>query len=108
MVVVSSVARVVPGPPETPSASVVTAAGFEAGQYSTFAVVKVTPAPTVIGTAPVTDAPFNGPPIQPCTTAGDCGVNVQTIAIGGVPLTLAVAVLRTSAVTVSVPGLVPM
>ena len=65
------------------------------------------PAPTVIGTVPVTDAPFNGPPIQPCVTGGDCGVSVQTIDTGGVPLTFAVAVLRTSAVTVSVPGFVP-
>src|SRR6185369_263655 len=108
IVVVSSVARVVPGPPETPSASVVTAAGFDAGQYSTFAVVTVMPAPTVIGTLPVTVALFNGPPIQPCTTAGDCGVSVQTIDTGGVPLIFTVAVLRTRAVTVSVPGFVPM
>ena len=44
---------------------------------------------------------------DPWTTGGDFGVRVHTIDTGGVPLTFAVAVLRTSAVTVSVPGLVP-
>lgn len=70
-------------------------------------MVNVTPAPTVIGTLPVTEALFSGPPIQPCVTGGDCGVRVHTIDTGGVPLIFAVAVLRTSAVTVSVPGFVP-
>src|SRR5215211_1512378 len=101
------VARVAPAVPCAPSTNVVTAAGFAAGQYSTFTSVSVRPAPTVIGTVPVTVAPLSGPPIQPCVTAGDCGVNVHTIDIGGVPLTFAVAVLRTRAVTVSVPGFVP-
>ena len=31
-----------------------TPAGFVAGQYSTFTSVRVNPAPTVIGTVPVT------------------------------------------------------
>src|SRR5215213_482297 len=100
-------ASVAPAPPEIPSASVVTPAGFDAGQYSTFTLVKVRPAPTVIGTVPVTDAPFSGPPIQPCVTGGDCGVSVHTIDTGGVPLMFTVAVLRARAVTVSVPGFVP-
>src|SRR5215204_4737724 len=101
------VAKVVPGPPCAPSTSVVTAAGLEAGQYSTFTFVNVRPAPTVIGTVPVTDTPFSGPPIQPCVTGGDCAVSVHTIDTGGVPLMFTVAVLRTRAVTVSVPGFVP-
>src|SRR5215207_5399406 len=106
MVVVSSRASVEPGPPCAPAASTVTAAGFDAGQYSTFAPVSVCPAPTVMGTAPVTVLLLTGPPIQPCTAAGEAAVSDQTIETA-LESTVEALVLPTSARTESVPGFVP-
>src|SRR5215207_8681883 len=106
MVVVSRSASVEPGPPCAPVASTVTAEGFDAGQYSTFAPVSVCPAPTVTGTKPVTVLLLTGPPIQPCTAAGEAAVSDQTIGTT-LELMVEVTVLRTSARTESVPGFVP-
>ena len=63
--VVSRVAMVAPGPPWADVVSTFTFAGFDAGQYETVPCVRVTPAPSVIGTDPVTVCPLNGPPIHP-------------------------------------------
>src|ERR1044071_1730067 len=106
MSVVSSRASVAPGPPCASVASTVTAEGFDAGQYSTRAPVSVWPAPTVMGTVPVTVLLLTGPPIQPCVAGGEAGVTVQTIETV-FELTEEVAVLRTRALTVSVPAFVP-
>jgi hypothetical protein len=106
MVVVSSTASVAPGPPCAPVARTVTAEGFDAGQYSTLAPVNVCPAPTVTGTEPATVLLLKGPPIQPCTAAGEAAVSVQAIGTA-LELMLESLVLRTRARTESVPGFVP-
>src|SRR5687768_6276213 len=107
MVVGSNRARVEPGPPCAPVASTVTAEGFDAGQYSTRAPVSVCPPPTVTGTTAVTVLLLTGPPIQPCTAAGEAGVSDQTSA-NTLELMVEEEVLRTRARTESVPGFVPV
>src|SRR4029079_1183889 len=65
IVVVSSVAMIVPGVPCAFVVRTLTSAGFDTGQYWTVPWVRLIPCPTTIGTNPETMLRFTGPPIHP-------------------------------------------